>query len=117
MLDRIEPEVRSRLLDYAHRILMTDGAGRLLWSERGEQSEELAVGLDVVISAIRRMGNRHDSGALDSVMLQFEKLIVLVMRVDEGYIAVIADEDVRPGLLLIQARQIQAALSGSTGHA
>ena len=117
MLERIEPEVRNQLLDYSHHIFVTDGVGNLVWqSDNAGESSGSASALDMVVSAVRRMGQKRGAGELDSVLMSFDKLLVMVVRIRTGYLAVLADDDTKPGLLLIQARQLQAALDAGADH-
>jgi len=120
MVKRLDQELERTLLDCCRVIAATDRSGRVVWA-LGEHSEQdaqneltvtdrFATSVDLVASAVRRLGQDLASGDLDTFFVRFEEEMLMAVAVPDGHVCLLAEATVTPGLLFSYVRRLQLAL-------
>lgn len=112
-MQRLDSEQEQTLLGCCRCLVATDGHGEVAWTV-GSDTEDptgFATRVDLISSAVRRLGRDRGSADFETFFVRFEGELLLVVTVPGGHLALLAEPDVTPGLLFSNIRRVQLALT------
>lgn len=113
ILQRLDSELEQTLLGCCRCLVATDGHGEVAWTAGSDTEDSTAFGtrVDLISSAVRRLGQDRGSADFETVFVRFDGELLLVVAVHGGHLALLAEPDVTPGLLFSYVRRVQLAMT------
>lgn len=110
---RLEKQLETTLLSCCRCLVATDRRGRVAWTAGADitDASTFTTSVDLIASAVRRLGHDRDTGAFETIFMRFEDELLLLVAVEGGHICLLAGADTTPGLLFSHVRRVQLALT------